>query len=931
MKTVKWLWIATLFCVAGCDVPSFNNKSVKFGAEVLLQDPKFRSKLAGKNVALFTNQAFVDAKMNSLILRYFEAKDFNLVSLFAKEHGVRGQYQAGANVPHEIDVETGIMIWSLYNSTAGWPGSPNADMFRTKNIPQELMRDAINKDLIKEVRPGEFEYKYDGELIDVILFDLPDIGSVAWTYLFSITELMKSIVEFELNWGHKIELFVLDRPNPLGGLVVEGPPRDTRPVAEGGIGTGSFWRFPLTSRYGMTLGEVAKMFAGEWIKDIEVTVIPVQNWTRDMYWDDWDPTGSRFILPSPNMPTWEAALAFSGMVWHEGTNIGERGTTPVWTLIHAPYIDGFAFAERLNRFVDCGILQGVRYRAASNTPLNSDSQHVSFPGRFSDGVEIHITDKHLYRAIDDVIIQSLVLGAMYGTAASNPADATGFSIRNSINVRIGNNVIREAIRNFPFGASDQEIIFEFNRLKDIIENGDPETGTPGNREFMVKRNHYLMKEYDVPVSKSVSHAPPLTPTVILGYEKLLESHRNLFKGKRVGLVADHTSVTKQSGHITDLLFALSEVNLTTLFAPVPGLRGLRQDVVLEGKDADERAFYPGGTTYIDKPTGLPVHRLAGAFTVPTVASLANVDLLLFDLWDSGVRFNSRIELLADVMRACAENRVALVVLDRPPMIDGEVVDGPVSETGKYAIPIRYGMTIGELAHLLKAVTESFGNLDLTIIKMEHWDRTAYTKESGLKFIAPYGTANSVNSLGHISPIKIGTYEAALAYSVTGLIEGTSLFDGLGTTRSMEAVGASFITPQLVPFKNALDALRIPGVDFRAVVHLPWKHIELSNHGGKYGGVNNTGGVQLHISNYKSFHTMETVLSILTTLRAMFPNDMNAATFIPPATGPVCFNEQIGNSWMQEMILAGESVTAIKARYAPALTRFKKLRSKHLIY
>ena len=1023
LKIGKLLALSTIiFSVAACAGMSRESKEkpqVVFGSEVLLSDPEFRSMLAGKNVALFSNQVFVDEEMNSLILRYFEAEDFNLVAMFAKEHGLRGQYQAGAPVPHEIDVETGVMIWSLYNAAPGWPRRPTADILRTRNIPQDIMRDAINRDLIIELEDGTLKYKFDNTLIDIILFDLPDIGSVAWTYPFMMADVMRSIAEFELYFdvygnpkcvdgsltydelraipGHRIQLFILDRPNPLGGLVVEGPVRDNRPVAEGGIGSGSFWRFPMTSRYGLTLGELAKMFVGEWthnwrvggvptlnphsdevrdvpLNTVDLTVVPVRGWTRDMYWDDWDPTGARFILPSPNMPTWNAAFLFTGTVWHEGTNMGERGINQVWTLIHTPFIDGFAFAERMNRFVDeHGILQGVRYRAIANTPINSDSQHQPFPGRLSDGVEIHITDKRAFRAIDDVLIHSLVTAAMYGPVTEDRS-VDNFSFRRSMNVRVGNNVIVDAIVNFPYGATDEQIIAEFHRLQHIIRYGDPETGTPGNLEFIERRKLYLMGEYDVPAGRrqTPSLAPPLRPTVTLGYENLLSNHRYLFDGKRVGLVADHTSVTKNLGHLVDLLYIQPDLNLTTLFAPVPGLRGLRQDAVLRnvghlpanlqmgfdtdvdmvdlapptpqtaampGGNVNERAYFPGGTMYIDRPTGLPVHRLAGAHTVPTAASLANVDVLIFDMWDSGVRYNSRIKLLADVMKAAAANNVKLVILDRPSMIDGAIVDGPVSESGKYAVPIRYAMTIGELAHLLKyelghytdIATESFDNLDLTVVRMSNWERTMNTKETGLPFVAPTGTANLVNNLGHISPIKIGTYEAALAYSVIGLVEGTALFDGLGTTRSMEAVGSPFITPQIVPFRDALAAFNLPGVNFRSVVHLPWGHEQARLHGVKYAGVNNVGGVQLHISDFRTFNTMETALAIFTTLRMMFPNYINYSTFIPPATGTRSFNEQIGNTWMKEMILNGSSIEAIKERYTPALHEFKMVRERHLLY
>jgi len=960
------------------------NSNVRFGLEVVLEDPVQRAKLAGKNVALLTNQVFVDARMNSAILGFAEATDFTLVSMFAQEHGVRGEHQAGAPVPNEIDVETGVLVWSLYGNPM--PASPTANMFRTittnmiGNVPSGLI-------------PGG--YKHEGALIDIILYDLPSIGSVTWTYLFDLADVMKSIVEFELFFdvngnpkdqgspeeprltydelraipGHQIQLIVLDRPNPLGGLVVEGPIRDMRPTAQGGIGTGGFWRFPMPSRYGMTFGELAQMFVGEWehnwavtrnatlnpwggasqtrsFEHVNMDIIPVQGWTRNMLWGDWDPTGSRFIMPSPNMPTWQAAFAYTGTVWHEGTNVGERGTTPVWTLIHAPYMRGVELAERLNRFVDeHGILEGVRYRAAGNTPINASSQAQNFPGRLSDGVEIHIVDGQRYRPIDCVLIHTLVLRTMYGNAANvSPGAAldsfviaNGVNFSNNMNSRVGNNIIRDRLIAFPLGASDAEIIAEFNILKDIIYYGDVPTGTPGlNDEFLANRLLYLLPEYGSPDPAAwVTPSTPL-PTVVMGYENLLTSHMDRLDGQRVGLVANHTAIDPSPfslGHVVDILHADSNINLTTLFAPAPGLRALRQDAEMTNMwTINERGSFPGGTTYIDEPTGLPVHRLHGAHTVPTAAQLANVDVLLFDMQDSGVRFNSHIGLLADVMQAAAEHDVELIVLDRPSMVATATVDGPVSEADfGYAVPVRHGMTIGELALLLKndlghingGVT-AFEDLNLTVIPMTGFSPALYPKDMNLQFVAPYGGADLTNSAGHISPIFIGSHHAALAYSAIGMIESAQLFDGRGTTRSFEAIGAPFVQPQLVELQAAMGALNLPGVGFRTIVHVPWNRAELTEHGGLFAG-QPTFGLQLHIYDFEAFNSTETIIALLVTMRQLFPASITAATF------PAEFNETVGNTWLAPMILGGSSVAEIMSEYQAALDDFMVMRARNTIY
>ena len=388
--------------------------TVKIGAEVLLESEYWQEYLSGKNVALFTNQVCVDAEMNHLADKLAASENINLVCLFGGEHGLRGAAQAGAAVPHCIDATTGLINWSLYSGgtidTDALGIAPLAEGMENPSSPNRPTRAMITGN------NGEWY-----PAIDVILFDLQEIGSKTWTYLYNLADLMAACIESKLYYGQEVELIVLDRPSPISSDVVEG----TMHASNNQTG---FARFPIPSRYGLTMGEVALMYQGEgwkyfwqktypggpenlygsatsmssktykglwpWENEVEegdsadiiaikeklttnfadklsladcpVTVIPCEGYTRDMYWDE---TGLEFILPSPNMPTAEACLLYTGTVWFEGLPINEgRGTTQPFVTISAPYIDAEALAERLNGFG----LDGVIFRPAHTTTLSTN-------------------------------------------------------------------------------------------------------------------------------------------------------------------------------------------------------------------------------------------------------------------------------------------------------------------------------------------------------------------------------------------------------------------------------------------------------------------------------------------------------------------------------------------------------------------------------
>ena len=338
---------ALTFSAKATETETEGSSTVKIGAEVLLESEYWQEYLSGKNVALFTNQVCVDAQMNHLADKLAASEDINLVCLFGGEHGLRGAAQAGAAVPHCIDATTGLINWSLYSGgtidTEALGIAPLAEGMENPSSPNRPTRAMFT---------GNNGAWY--EPIDVILFDLQEIGSKTWTYLYNLADLMAACVEAKKYYGQEVELIVLDRPSPISSDVVEG----TMHASNNQTG---YARFPIPSRYGLTMGEVALMYQGEgwsyfwqktypggpenlygsttslssktykglwpWENEVQegdsaeiiaikdklttdfanklslaecpVTVIPCEGYTRDMYWDE---TGLEFILPSPTCP-----------------------------------------------------------------------------------------------------------------------------------------------------------------------------------------------------------------------------------------------------------------------------------------------------------------------------------------------------------------------------------------------------------------------------------------------------------------------------------------------------------------------------------------------------------------------------------------------------------------------------------------------------
>lgn len=375
-----------------------------------------------------------------------------------------------------------------------------------------------------------------------------------------------------------------------------------------------------------------------------------------------------------------------------------------------------------------------------------------------------------------------------------------------------------------------------------------------------------------------------------GIEVLLKEEKNVLSGKKVGLITNPTGIDSKLTSIVDLLHDDPDINLTALFGPEHGVRGDAQ--------AGASVEY-----YIDEKTGLPVYSLYGKTKKPTPEMLKDVEVLVFDIQDVGTRYYTYIYTMAYAMEAAKENDIPFIVLDRPNPQGGESVDGPVLEpefssfVGLYPIPLKHGMTVGELATLFNK--EFKIGADLKVIKMKGWKRDMDYDDTGLPFVLP-------------SP-NMPTVSTTFVYPATGLIEGTNVSEGRGTTKPFELIGAPYINSDELAGK--LNALRLPGVKFRAASFTP----TFSKHAGKL-----SHGVEIYITDRKEFKAVPTGLHIIKTIQDLYPGDFE---FLAANN----FNLLIGNGWIMSRIKEGTTVNEILKEYQVKQDAFKKVRKNYLLY
>ena len=358
--------------------------------------------------------------------------------------------------------------------------------------------------------------------------------------------------------------------------------------------------------------------------------------------------------------------------------------------------------------------------------------------------------------------------------------------------------------------------------------------------------------------------------VMTGLDVVKADDFQLLRGLRIGVAANQTAVTSDLMHITDLFHANS-IDIRALFAPEHGIRGEMQDGV-------------GIASCIDQRTGIPIYSLYGDVKAPTADMLQNLDAVVFDIQDIGCRYYTFIWTMALIMQSCAEYGKKMIVLDSPNPITGNHVEGSsispgfTSFVGMYPVPVRHGLTVGEMALYLN--TEHSIGAELTVVPCRGLARDMWFDETGLPWVAP-------------SP-NMPTPQTALLYPGTCLIEGTNVSEGRGTSKPFKLIGAPWIDAyELAEYLNAMD---LPGVAFRPV----WFKPEFS----KYNGVS-CGGVQVHVLNRNEFMPVQTGLHLVHALHYLYPADFRFRD--EDASGRSFFDLLAGTDEIRLAISGGESV------------------------
>ena len=385
--------------------------------------------------------------------------------------------------------------------------------------------------------------------------------------------------------------------------------------------------------------------------------------------------------------------------------------------------------------------------------------------------------------------------------------------------------------------------------------------------------------------------------VRLGSERLLAG--GTLKKKRVGIVSNPASVGAGFQHVVRAIANAPDVTLAAIFGPQHGYRADVQDNMIE-------------TGHANDPTrGVPVYSLYSETREPTAEMLQGLDVLVIDLQDVGSRIYTFVYTMANCLRACSRYGVPVIVTDRPNPIGGDRIDGPVlvegfeSFVGQFPIPMRHGMTIGELARFFN---EGCGiGAELTVVPMDNWRRGMYYEDTGLPWVMP-------------SP-NMPTVEAAVVFPGTVLFEGTNVSEGRGTTRPFELIGAPWVDAEAL--SERLAAYKLPGVHFRPVVFEPTfqKHAKHA-----------CGGCQIHVLNRDEFPTVRAAVAVLVEIRAQ--NSEKFQWKQPPYEYELTklpFDILAGSSELRTQIESAVPVDTIAASWTQSHERFRATRKPFLLY
>ncbi|MEM2448869.1 MAG: DUF1343 domain-containing protein [Candidatus Bathyarchaeia archaeon] len=398
----------------------------------------------------------------------------------------------------------------------------------------------------------------------------------------------------------------------------------------------------------------------------------------------------------------------------------------------------------------------------------------------------------------------------------------------------------------------------------------------------------------------------------MGIQSFIEDCLPLLKGKRIGVVSNHTGVTAEFEHLVDVLHFKLHLDVKAVFAPEHGFRG----DMPEGFSVE---------SYVDERTGLPVYSLYGARLKPSKDILDELDVLIYDIQDVGARFYTYISTLFYVLEAAGENGVEVILLDRPNPITGTCIEGPIldrryrSFVGIWEIPVRHGMTVGELALLFDG--EAGLNVNLKVYKMVGWSRGMWFDETGFPWVPP-------------SP-NMPCLTTATVYPGMCLLEGTNISEGRGTTKPFELIGAPWIDNYRLV--EEMKGLPLKGVKFRPSTFIPRYH--------KYEG-RLCRGLQIHVTDRNLLEPVKLGLAIIWAVKRIHPDKLqfNVKCYEDTLGCSVCgvdvsptkpqaryyFDCLIGNDVIRRLIEDGGDFNEV-AKLCSEIEHFEKIRERYLLY
>jgi uncharacterized protein YbbC (DUF1343 family) len=380
-------------------------------------------------------------------------------------------------------------------------------------------------------------------------------------------------------------------------------------------------------------------------------------------------------------------------------------------------------------------------------------------------------------------------------------------------------------------------------------------------------------------------SPTASSHTLTGIDGYVSMNSEPFAGKRVGLITNQTGVDFQGVRTSDWFPNFNGGKLVALFSPEHGINGQADAAVANGLDA---------------ASGVPIYSLYGDTRRPTDAMLKGIDVLMFDVQDAGVRFYTYVTTMAYCMEAAAKHHIPFVVFDRPDPLGGEVIEGPMldpdrtSFTGYFPMPVRYGMTLGELARMFNA--ENHIRADLQVIAMKNWRRSETYDQTGLAWIPP-------------SP-NLRTLNAEFLYPGVEILQAGGVSVGRGTDAPFEIIGAPWIRAE--EFATALERRKIPGVSFAPAQFTPSD--------GLYSG-EPCQGVTIRITNRGELQSMRMGLEIADTLHRMYSDNFQLEKIV----------ELLGSQSTVGRLKQRDAPAEIVSGWSADLDKFRKTRAKYLLY